>query len=116
MDLSKDSLRILKLANKQESISFDDVCLAVSESVHSPYAPEHLTELENKGLVFVFSEMMPEGYEKTTIRISPAGQAELETRVVQTREKLITRGLSIFAIILSAISIIWQVLSSATPQ
>ncbi len=111
MNLSKDSLRILKLASKQETISFDDVCLTVPKSVHSKYAAEHLEELDKKGLLFVTSERMPEGYQKVTARISPAGMAELEAHVVQTREKLITRGLSIAAIILSAISIIWQMLS-----
>ena len=62
MNLSKDSLRILKLASKLETISFDDVCLSVTDSIHSKYAAEHLDELDKKGLLFVTSERMPEGY------------------------------------------------------
>lgn len=116
MKLSKDALRVLKLANTHETIDFEDACMAVSNSVHLTYAPENYVYLAENGLVTVYSEMMPEGYEKTTIRITPKGQAELEAHREQTREKWITRILSISAIVLSAISIIWQILSSVTPE
>lgn len=112
MLLSKDALRVLKLANNRETIDFEDACMAVSGSVHAAYAPENYVYLEENGLVVVRSEMMPEGYEKTTIRITPKGQAELRDYREKTREKWITRCLSISAIIISAISIIWQILSS----
>lgn len=116
MKLSKDALKVLKLANTNETIDFEDACMAVSNSIHATYAPENYGYLEENGLVTVYSEMMPEGYEKTTIRITPKGQAELEAHWEQTREKWITRILSISAITISAISIIWQILSSAAPE
>jgi len=114
--LSKDSLKILKLANKNETINLEDACMAVYGSVHSAYAPEHLGYLEKKRFIVVTSEMMPEGYERTTIRITPEGQAELEVLSNQKREAWITRGLSISAIVLSAISLTWQILSATTPK
>ena len=63
----------------------------------------------------VDTEMMPEGYKKTVIRITPEGQAELKAYLEKTREKWITRSLSIAAIAISAVGIIWQILSSETP-
>ncbi len=116
MKLSKDALQVLKLANTHETIEFEDACMAVSNSVHVTYAPENYVYLEENGLVTVYSDMMPEGYEKTSIRITPKGQAELEFHREQTREKWITRILSISAITISAISIIWQILSSTVPE
>lgn len=116
LNLSKDTLRVLKLANAHESVDFEDACMAVSGSVHAAYAPENYAYLEKNGLVSIHSKMMPEGYKRTTIRITPEGQAVLEAHREQTREKWITRGLSISAIIISAISLIWQILSSATPK
>lgn len=116
MNLSKDALKILKLADKREVISFEDGCMAASKSVHSAYASENFEYLEKKGLIVVCSEMMPEGYKKTTIRITPEGQAELKDHREKNREKWITRSLSIFAIIISAISIIWQIFSTVKPK
>ena len=115
MNLSKDALKILKLADTHETIDFEDGCIVVSESVHSAYAPEIFEYLEKNGLIVVLSEMMPEGYKKTVIRITPEGQAELKAYLEETREKWITRSLSIAAIAISAVGIIWQILSSETP-
>lgn len=116
MDLSKDSLRILKLAYKRKSIDFEDVCGAVNaKSPHTPYAPENLESLEHLGLISVKSKMMPEGYEKMTVRITPSGQAQVEIHKEQTLERRITRVLSIAAIVLSTVSITWQILV-ARPQ
>lgn len=115
MNLSKDALKILKLADTHETIDFEDGCIVVSESVHSAYAPEIFEYLEKNGLIVVLSEMMPEGYKKTVIRITPEGQAELKAYLEKTREKWITRSLSIAAIAISAVGIIWQILSSETP-
>lgn len=116
MNLSKDALKILKLANTRETINFEESCMAVSRSVHAAYAPENLEYLEKNGLIVVSARMMPEGYKNTTIRITPKGQAELKDYREKTHEKWITRSLSIFAIIISAISIIWQILSTRTPK
>ena len=116
MNLSKDALKILKLADKHEEIDFEEGCMALHGTVHATYAPENFTFLEKNCLVTVRSEMMPEEYERTTIRITPEGQAELMAHREQTVEKWITRSLSVAAIIISAISIIWQILSSAAPK
>ncbi|MCI9444309.1 MAG: hypothetical protein HFF69_06240 [Oscillospiraceae bacterium] len=114
MNLSKDAIKILKIANAQETINFEDGCLELRGSVHVAYAPEVFAFLENHGLVIVHSEMVTEDYKKTTIRITPEGQAELGAYLEKTREKWITRSLSISALIISAVSIIWQILSSTT--
>lgn len=116
MNLSKDALKILKLANTRETINFEESCMAVSRSVHAADVSENLEYLEKNGLIFVSSEMMSEGYKNTTIRITPEGQAELKDQREKNLEKWITRTLSIFAIIISAISIIWQILSTRTPK
>lgn len=116
MTLGKDALKILKLADAHEMIDFEDACRAVFGSIHSPYAPENLEYLEENDLIEVHSEMMPEGYEKTTIRIKPAGQAELKAYREQTREKWITRCVAFSALIVSIISLTWQILSSAVTE
>ncbi|MCM1236137.1 MAG: hypothetical protein NC489_39135 [Ruminococcus flavefaciens] len=116
MNLSKESIRLLKLVNEHETVDWESACEAISGSKHSAYAAEYMEQLAKADLISTKSEMMPEGYKRVLIRITPDGQAELENYMKETREKWITRFLSISAIVLSAISIIWQITSSAKPE
>ena len=113
MKLGKDALKILSLTNAHEEIDFEDACVAVSDSVHAAYTAEDLKYLEKNGLIAIHEEMRPEGYQKTRIRITPEGKAELQGYKKETREKLVTRSIAIIALILSAISIAWQIFSTA---
>lgn len=81
MEINKQALKLLELANKKETVNFEDpeVCAVFKESVHQPYMFEYIADLKKSGFVYTHAEMVqPEGYQFTTFRISPAGQAYLE--------------------------------------
>lgn len=106
MSYSKESIKVLKLANKAESVTSEDICKVLEKSVHQPYVFEQIDFLEKDGLIVLKSERRPEGWELLTIRITPAGQAVVEAYTDQLREKWITRGTAIAALIISIIALL----------
>ena len=106
MEISKNALKLLKYANKHESVNFEECYCILKRDIHTPYEWEIIDELKNQDFVITTSQMMPEGYRRNMFRITPSGVAFLENYTVEKIDKWFMRGLSFAAFIISVIALL----------
>lgn len=110
--LNKDEIRILKYLYKHGESEIQESCYLAAKAakpVHEPYLFEDINHLDGNNCIYVYYEYPIPGERVTMVRLSPVGKSEIESYKEQTKEKWVTRVLSITALVLSAISIIWQI-------